>query len=122
MNTKQQQEAKVIFKNRINPLPKEIPTETQLNAWKDNKTYGIWINEKRVGNEELAKHNAKDFSNYFASKLAKNAINYGKHYVQVDLMTNAFYNNYLRKENELRDKYPLEMLYRMSTKGFFYIN
>jgi beta-lactamase regulating signal transducer with metallopeptidase domain len=122
MNKAQQKEAKVVFMKRVNPLPKEMPTETQLNAWKDSKTYGIWIDEKRVGNDELSKHKAADFSNYFASKLSKNAINYGKHYVQVDLMTNDFYTNYIRKETELRNKYPLEMLYRLDKKGLFYIN
>ncbi len=122
MNKAQQDEAKVVFMKRYNPLPKETPTEVQLNAWKDSKTYGIWIDEKRVGNEELNKYKAADFSNYFASKLSKNAINYGKHYVQVDLMTNDFYANYLRKETELRNKYPLEMMYRFDKKGLLYIN
>ena len=68
------------------PLPKFSPTDAQLEKWtNDPAKYGVWINEKQVPNSELKKYKASDFFHHFESKLAKNAVNYGKHYVQVDL-------------------------------------
>jgi hypothetical protein len=56
--------------------------------------YGVWINEKRVNNEILNKYKNTDFSHANVSKLEKNAKNYGKHYYQVNLMTNDYYRDY----------------------------
>ena len=56
--------------------------------------YGIWIDEKRVNNDVLKNYVNTDFAQVFVSKLMKNAINYGKHYYQVDLMTNDHYRDY----------------------------
>ena len=75
----------------IPPLPRLVVTDAQLTNWKDAKKYGIWIDEKRVPNERLDKHTAQDFGSYFTSKLEKNAINYGKHYFQINLMTEQHY-------------------------------
>lgn len=72
-------------------LEKVVPTKEVMEKWKDSKMYGIWINEKRVPNSHLSKYKPSDISNFFTSKLEKNAINYGKHYYQVDLMTNEYY-------------------------------
>lgn len=72
-------------------LEKVVPTKEVMEKWKDSKMYGIWINEKRVPNNHLSKYKPSDISSFFTSKLEKNAINYGKHYYQVDLMTNEYY-------------------------------
>jgi len=78
------------------PAPgKRSPTQSQLNDWKDAKMYGVWIDGKRIDNAQLKNYNSSDFSHYFISKLSKNAVNYGKHYYQLDLMTNKYYENYL---------------------------
>ena len=66
----------------------------QLELYKDSKMYGVWINEKRVNNEILNKYKNTDFSHANVSKLEKNAKNYGKHYYQVNLMTNDYYRDY----------------------------
>ena len=58
------------------------------------KRNGVWIDGKRVSNDALGNYSSKDFSHQFVSNLTKNAINYGKHYYQVDLMTNAYYDKY----------------------------
>jgi beta-lactamase regulating signal transducer with metallopeptidase domain len=75
----------------LGPPAKKHPTATQLQAWMDAAKYGIWIDDKRVDNSELQKHQSSDFDLYFESKLTKNAINYGKHYYQVDLYTVDYY-------------------------------
>jgi hypothetical protein len=53
--------------------------------------YGVWIDGKRIDNKELAKYNPSDFAFYYNSKLTKTAINYGKHYYQIDLYTRKYY-------------------------------
>ena len=78
------------------PFSKAIPTAEQLASWQDPKTYGVWIDSKRIDNAQLKNYKPSDFSHYFISKLAKTAINYGKHVYQLDLMTNKFYNDYLK--------------------------
>ncbi|MBL0133899.1 MAG: hypothetical protein IPP79_07770 [Chitinophagaceae bacterium] len=39
----------------------------------------------------MNKHSTNEFSWYMVSKLAKNAINYGNHYYQVDLYSHDYY-------------------------------
>ena len=69
-----------------------------MEKWKDSKMYGIWINGKRVPNEKLSQYKPGDISHFFTSKLTKKAINYGKHYYQIDIMTNDYYENVYMKE------------------------
>jgi bla regulator protein blaR1 len=82
-----------------NPLYFEIerPSDKQIRDWLDSKKYGVWLNDKRISNEKLKKYSSKDFAHYFSSKLEKNAINYGKHYFQIGLMTNDYYENVYMK-------------------------
>ena len=75
-------------------LKRVVPKEEQIESFKDSKMYGVWINEKRVNNKILNNYKNSDFSQLFVSRLAKNAKNYGKHYYQVDLMTNEYYGEY----------------------------
>ena len=84
----------------IAPQARLVPTDVLLTDWKNAKKYGLWIDDKRVPNDRLNKYNAQDFGSYFVSKLAKNTINYGKHYFQIDLMTNRHYEAYLKEEAE----------------------
>lgn len=72
----------------FSPAPTQIsPTQEQLTSWLDSKKYGVWLNEKRISNSELKKYKPSDFAHYSVSKLERNAINYGKHYFQIDLTT-----------------------------------
>ena len=80
----------------LKPFSKAIPDEELLKKWQDSKTYGVWIDNKRIDNSKLKSYNSSDFSHYFVSKLSKNAVNYGKHYYQINLMTNRYYENYLK--------------------------
>jgi hypothetical protein len=98
MNKTQQGQQEIFFIAPFPPFEKEVPTAAQLQSWENGKKYGVWINDKRVANESLTKYKASDFSHVFVSALSKNAINYGKHYVQVNLMTNAYYKDYYEKE------------------------
>jgi hypothetical protein len=97
--SKEQQESQVIAfvpKNTL-LLKVKVPTQDQIESFKEPKTYGVWIDGKRVNNEELEKFKNADFSFVSVSKLQSNALNYGKHVYQVDLMTNTAYQDYYSK-------------------------
>ncbi len=86
------------------PVPtKKSPTQEQLTSWLDSKKYGVWLNEKRIGNAELKKYKPSDFDYFSISKLERNAINYGKHYFQINLLTPKefaeFRDGYVRLES-----------------------
>lgn len=67
---------------------KKPPTKNFINEIKNNKEYGVWIDGKKVNNNDLDNYKASDFSLYYTSKLAKNAKNYSNHYYQVNLYSN----------------------------------
>lgn len=79
---------------------RKSPTARQLQSWQDPKMYGVWINNKRVSNDVLTNYKPADFALYYVSKLSKNAVNYGKHYVQIDLHTQDDYDK-TYKDDEL---------------------
>lgn len=70
-----------------------IPTPELMEKWKDSKIYGMWIDGKRVPNHTISKYKPSDISNYWTSRVLKNATNYGKHKYQLNIMTNDYYNN-----------------------------
>lgn len=94
MSLDQQNVQIVAFRKPIPPSARALVKQDQLSSWKDGKKYGVWIDNKRVGNEVLNQFTHEDFSHYSVSKLSKNAMNYGKHYYQVNLMTNEHYQQY----------------------------
>jgi len=94
MSREQQHKQIVAFRGPIAPLSKAIPTAKQMEDWRNEKVYGVWINGKRVKNEVLNNYHHTDFSQANVSKLSPNAINYGKHFYQVNLMTNEYYQSY----------------------------
>jgi bla regulator protein blaR1 len=100
MSKDQQVKQIVIFSPAPPPLPRVVPTQTQIESWKNAKVYGLWINEKRVSNSTLANYKNTDFAQVFVSKLGKNTVNYGKHYYQVNLMTTEHYDTYYKQTIE----------------------
>jgi N-acetylmuramoyl-L-alanine amidase len=96
MSKTQQELQEVYLRKAPSPSPKSIPSTKQLHDWATEKKYGIWIDDGRqIVNSQLLKYSATDFSNFSISRLEKNAINYGKHYYQLNLMTNSYYDNHL---------------------------
>jgi len=74
------------------PVPtRKSPTLAELKLWADSKMYGVWIDANRISNTDLEKHKPSDFGWYNVSKLTKTAVNYGKHYFQVSLYTQKYY-------------------------------
>jgi bla regulator protein blaR1 len=82
----------------IPPPPKPIePTEEQVKQWQNKSIYGVWIDGRRIKNDDLKKYSNTDFTYYSTSKLEKNAINYGKHFYQIDIMTHSYYKDFCKK-------------------------
>ncbi|MBS1667844.1 MAG: M56 family metallopeptidase [Bacteroidetes bacterium] len=81
----------MMFIRLSTPPAKRSPTTAQLRAWADSKKYGVWLDGKRISNAQLSKYSPTDFALFWESKLAKNALNYGKHYYQIDLCTSSYY-------------------------------
>ena len=95
MSKEQQEKQMVVFVPASSMvLPRIVPSKEQLESFKDPKIYGVWINKQRVSNDVINNYKNTDFANVMVSKLEKNAINYGKHVYQVNLMTNDDYQKY----------------------------
>lgn len=107
MSKEQQAKQMVIFIPAPPPLPRVVPTQIQIESWKNSKVYGLWINEKRVSNSTLANYKNTDFAQVFVSKLGKNTVNYGKHYYQVNLMTTEHYDAHYKQTMESKKKFYL---------------
>jgi hypothetical protein len=89
MSKEQQKEQNIIFRTKVQYPGKTSPTQAQLKAWLNSKIYGVWIGNRRIKNDELKNYKPSDFSYVNVSPLTKTAKNYGKHYYQVNLMTNG---------------------------------
>jgi BlaR1 peptidase M56/Gram-negative bacterial TonB protein C-terminal len=87
------------------PSEKKSPTAAQLKIWSDSKTYGVWLDNKRVSNAELSKYKPSDFALYNISKLEKNAKNYGNHFYQVGLWTNEAFEKMQKNKTADTGKY-----------------
>ncbi|HYK76729.1 MAG TPA: M56 family metallopeptidase [Daejeonella sp.] len=107
MSKEQQAKQIVRFIPNPPPLPKIVPTKAQIESWKNSKVYGVWIDNKRINNAELSNYQNTDFSQAFVSKLSRSAVNYGKHFYQVDLMTNEAYKKYYKQKVESQNRYLL---------------
>ena len=77
---------------RMTTIPeKKTVTSAQLQLWVDDTQYGVWVDGKRIKNSALLSMKADDFASFHNSRLMKNAINYGDHYFQIDLMTHDYF-------------------------------
>jgi hypothetical protein len=89
MSHQQRSNQTIVFR-KINHY-EQIPTQTQIEEWKNAQKYGLWIDGRKVSNNALNKHTAGNFKHYSVSKLHKNTVNYGKYYFQVDLQTAKYF-------------------------------
>ncbi|MBC7747973.1 MAG: M56 family metallopeptidase [Methylotenera sp.] len=107
MSKDQQAKQMVIFSPAPPPLPRVTPTQSQIASWKDSKVYGLWIDGKRVSNATLNNYDNTAFAQVFVSTLSKNAVNYGKHYYQVNLMTADHYEAYYKQTIESKKRFNM---------------
>ncbi|MCX6217098.1 M56 family metallopeptidase [Spirosoma sp.] len=84
----------------IAPIPPKTPTDAQFSDWKNPKLFGIWIDDKRVKNEVLDKYKPIDIASFSGSFVHKNARQPEGYLYQLDLMTHAAYERYLKEQKE----------------------
>ncbi|MDL2322809.1 M56 family metallopeptidase [Bacteroidales bacterium OttesenSCG-928-A17] len=78
-------------------FPKTQPSKEEFESWKDASKYGVWVDRKKINNDELTNYSYSDISIFHVSRLMANAKK-GKNYdYQVDLTTNENYDNYVKK-------------------------
>jgi len=88
-----------------NHLKSNHPTKADLTRWLDPSQYGIWLDGERIKNEVLKEYHQDDLPYYTESTLEKNAVNYGKHYVQVNIMTNPYWQEKSGFHNGFKELY-----------------
>lgn len=111
MSASQQDQQTITFYYLPPPPPPSRPTQKQLDKWKDPKYCGVWINEKKTNNADLANYKPEDFGNVFVSRLTKYAINRKYYPYQVDLMTVDAYKKY--RADIIANKHKPKMALRM---------
>jgi bla regulator protein BlaR1 len=102
MSKAQQKKQRVMFEYYPMPIAPTQPSQAQLESFKNEHLYGVWINDKHVNNSDINKYKASDIGQYFVSRLTKQAINYNKYKYQVGLMTVDYYKNYRKQALEKR--------------------
>ena len=108
MNADQQAKQRVAFIKPPQPLKKIIPSEKEFKSWKNGNVYGVWIDEKKIKNSILDKHNNTDFEHVIVSKLYGAAKQNKKYSYQVNLMTKEYCHEY----NDSTAKKGTQMVFR----------
>ncbi len=80
----------------IPPDPRRTPTEAQWADWKNSKKFGIWINGKRRRGNVLNAYQRTDIASFWGSYVHKNARQPEGYQYQFELMTNDYYDAYLK--------------------------
>jgi len=90
-------------------LPKQ-PTREKLNAYKDAKTYAIWIDGKKVDNKVLNNYKPEDFAHVSGSFVHKNArsTDYPQPY-QFHLHTPEYFKQYYTFEHFSGDTFTMNV-------------
>jgi bla regulator protein BlaR1 len=116
LSKSQQAQQKIVFFIKTGPMSKSIPTKEKLESWKNPNVYGVWIDGKKVDNAVLNNYTNTDFSQGDATYVAKSARVGKRYFMQVNLMTNAYYQKY-RSEglNQLKND---EYKYVIGIKSF----
>jgi hypothetical protein len=97
MSKAQQKKQDVFFIPPPAPAKRREPTMEQLKRWTNAGLYGVWIDDKRITNEELNHYKPADFGTFFASALTEAAQKHDGFKVQIDLMTQPYYASYYQK-------------------------
>jgi len=116
LSKSQQAQQKIVFFLKPGPSSKSIPTKEKLESWKNPNVYGVWIDGKKVDNAVLNNYTNTDFSQGDATYVSKNARIGKQYFMQVNLMTNAYYQKYRSERlNQLKND---EYEYIIGIKSF----
>lgn len=103
MSKEQQLQQEVIFLPPLGPIEKKVPSEKEMKAFLDPDIYGVWIDGKKVSNSEISKYKNTDFSSFDVSRLYGRAKVNKRYKYQLNLMTNAYFNNLNEKRKANHD-------------------
>ncbi|CCH52456.1 hypothetical protein BN8_01459 [Fibrisoma limi BUZ 3] len=81
----------------IPPQDRKTPSEAEFNSWKNPKKFGVWVDGKRARNFANTSLKASDIASYSGSYVHKNARQPEGYLYQMDLMTNSYYEAYLKE-------------------------
>lgn len=90
----------------IAPDPRNTPTEAQWTAFKNPKKYGVWVDSKRRRDDPFLKYKRTDIVTYWYSFVHKNARQPEGYLYQLELYTEAGYQQALQEWRE----HPLLLL------------
>lgn len=82
--------------------PRQKPTKAEFEEYKNPNVYGIWLDGKKISNAQLDNYKAENIIQSFVSRVYANAqpkTGY-KYKYQVDLMSEKYYDAYLREALE----------------------
>ena len=116
MSLKQQANQVIGFHYGYPPTPAIKPTRAQLDAFKNDHVYGVWVDDKKITNSELDKYKPGDFGDVLISSLTKYAYNHKRYRYEVDLLT-VKCSIALQKEMEA-DEFKDHMWTRAGVTGF----
>ena len=88
------------LRQQMRPLQAVLPTPENLREWKNGEIYGVWIDGKRIPNQQLDAYAPGDFAHVINSRLLANAKNRDKHDYQIDLYTVAYFHTLYRRTPE----------------------
>lgn len=88
----------------MNRPEKKSPNPSAWASWKDGKTYGVWLNDKRISNESLNQYKPDEIAWFNVSKLYGKAKDNVSYTYQVSLVTKEYYQKIFSKE-----KYTIEL-------------
>ncbi|MFC0515320.1 M56 family metallopeptidase [Mucilaginibacter angelicae] len=111
MSRAQQEQQIVGFTYPAEPLKPKQPSQADLDIWKNSRTSGVWIDDKKVNNAELNNYKPSDFGLAIPSRLTKRAINYKKYRYEISLYTVDYYAK-LYKE-QMKNLYTSEMFFKI---------
>lgn len=116
MSNEQQIEQEIVFRPSAQPLEKTVPTAEQFESFKDEKIYGVWVDEKRIRNSDLNKYTRTDFDQVYVSRLSGKAKEGRSYSYQVDLMTKSHFATYSKNAHEVFKKNKYAMRFRSLNK------
>jgi bla regulator protein blaR1 len=93
----QEEKAQVVY---IAPDSRKTPTEAQWAAFKNPKQYGVWIDSKRRRDNPFSKYKRTDIVTYWHSFVHKNARQPEGYLYQLELYTEAGYQQTLQERRE----------------------
>lgn len=102
LTKEQRDDTPLLFGHSPKKFDKLNVTQSQINDFMNSKKYGLWIDGKKTKNQDLKNYKPEDFSHLFVSKRYEKVISTkNPQPYQVDMMTNAYFKNYLDEKEDI---------------------